>query len=121
LAIRDTELMLESKLKARFAEHVKHLVSSELEDKEFLKQLVLKIAGSSCSSIPEEKGLDLLVAREKLDPLVLEISGTVTDNAGIRIRMKGEDVEIDLSDNAITEILLKYLLPRYSAILRGVD
>jgi hypothetical protein len=35
--------------------------------------------------------------------------------------MKGEDVEIDLSDNAITEILLKYLLPRYSAILRGVD
>ncbi len=132
LAIRDTELMLESKLKGRFAEHVKHLVSSELEDKEFLKQLVLKIAGSSCSSIPEEKGLDLLVAREKLDPLVLEISGTVlregieikpseTDNAGIRIRMKGEDVEIDLSDNAITEILLKYLLPRYSAILRGVD
>ena len=132
VAFRDTELMLESKLKASFADHIKHLVSSELENKEFLKQLVLKIAGSSCASIPEEKGLHLLVAKEKLDPLVLEISGAVlrkgieikasdTDNAGILIRMKGEDVEIDLSDNAITELLLKYLLPRYRAILRGVD
>ena len=132
VAIRDTELMLESKLKAGFADHIKHLVSSELENKEFLKQLVLKIAGSSCASIPEEKGLDLLVAKEKLDPLVLEISGAVlrkgieikasdTDNAGILIRMKGEDVEIDLSDNAITELLLKYLLPRYRAILKGID
>ncbi len=131
IAIRDTELMLESKLKVHFADHVKHLVSRELEDKELLKQLILKIAGSSCSGITEEKGLDLLVSKEKLDPLVLEISGTVlrkgieikqseTNKAGIFIRMKGEDLEIDLSDNAISEILLKYLLPRYRAILTGV-
>ncbi|MHC4321492.1 MAG: hypothetical protein ACYST3_04375 [Planctomycetota bacterium] len=132
MAIRDTELMLESKLKTRFAEHVKHLISSELEDKEFLKQLILKITSGSCSDIPENKELILLVSKEKLDPLVLEISGTVlrkgieikpseTVNAGILIRMKGEDVEIDLSDNAISEILLKYLLPRYRAILTGVE
>ena len=68
MAIRDTELMLESKLKARFADHVKHLISSELEDKEFLKQLILKVAGSSCSNIPEDKDLDLVVAKEKLGP-----------------------------------------------------
>lgn len=132
MAIRDTKLMLESKLKARFADHVKHLVSMELEDNGFLKQLVLTVAGISCSGIPEDKELEVLVAKEKLDPLVLEISGTMlrkgieikpfeTDNAGIRIHMKGEEVEIDLSDNAITEILLKYLLPRYRAILTGVE
>ena len=74
----------------------------------------------------------MLVSKEKLDPLVLELSGTVlrkgieikpseTVNAGILIRMKGEDIEIDLSDNAISEILLKYLLPRYRAILTGVE
>lgn len=130
VAIRDTELMLESRLKARFADHVKHLISSELEDKEFLKQLILKVAGSSCSNIPEDKELDLVVAKEKLDPFVLELSGTVlrkgieikateNDKTGILIRMKGEDVEIDLSHNAISEILLKYLLPRYRAILTG--
>ena len=132
IAIRDTELMLESNLKTVFADHVKHLVSKELGDNELLKQLVLKIAGSSSSDIPEDKEMDLLVAKEKLDPLVLAISGTVlreglqikssdTDNAGILIRMKGEDVEIDLSDNAISEILLKHLLPRYRAILTGVE
>ncbi len=132
VAMRDTELMLDSKLKARFTEHVKHLISSELEDKEFLKQLILKIAADGCSSIPENKELDLLVSKEKLDPLVLEISGAVlrkgieikpseTVTAGILIRMKGEDIEIDLSDNAISDILLKYLLPRYRAILTGVE
>jgi len=132
IAIRDTELMLESKLKTVFADHVRHLVSKELGDNELLKQLVLKIAGSSSSDIPKDKEMDLLVAKEKLDPLVLAISGTVlreglqikssdTDNAGILIRMKGEDVEIDLSDNAISEILLKHLLPRYRAILTGVE
>ena len=132
IAIRDTELMLESKLKTVFADHVKHLVSKELGDNELLKQLILKIAGSSSSDIPEDKELDLLVAKEKLDPLVLAISGTVlrkgveikpseSDNTGIFICMKGEDVEIDLSDNAISEILLKYLLPRYRAILTGVE
>lgn len=132
VAIRDTELMMESKLKARFADHVKHLISNELEDEEFLKQLILKVAGSSSSNVPEDKELDLLVAKEKLDPLVLELSGTVlrkgieikaceNNKTGILIRMKGEDVEIDLSHNAISEILLKYLLPRYKAILTGVE
>ncbi len=40
----------------------------------------------------------------------LEIKPSDTDNAGIFIRMKGEDVEIDLSENTISEILLKHLL-----------
>ncbi|GJQ60789.1 MAG: hypothetical protein D8M57_17200 [Candidatus Scalindua sp. AMX11] len=132
IAIRDTELMLESKLKERFADHVKHLISRELEDQELLKQLILKIAASSCSRITEDKELELLLSKEKLDPLVLEMSGTVlrkgveikqseTDKAGILIRMKDEDLEIDLSDNALSEILLKYMLPRYKAILTGVE
>ncbi len=132
VAIRDTELMLEAKLMTRFTEHVKHLISSELEDKELLKQLILKIAADGCSYIPENKELNLLVSKEKLDPLVLEIAGTVlrkgieikhseTVKAGILIRMKGEDIEIDLSDNAISDVLLKHLLPRYRAILTGVE
>lgn len=129
IAIRDTELMLESRLKARFADHVKHLVTMELEDHEFLKQLILTVAGSSCSGIPENKDLNLLVAGDKFDHLVSGLSETVlrkgieikpseTHNAGIRICMKDEDVEIDLSGKAITEILLKYLLPKYGRYLR---
>ncbi len=132
VAIRDTELMLESKLKTVFANHVKHLVSKKLGDNDLLKQLIMKIAGSSCSRLPDDKELELLIAKEKLDPLVLELSGTVlrkgieikaseTNSTGILIRMKGENIEIELSDKTISEILLKYLLPRYRAILTGVE
>ncbi len=45
IAIRDTELKMESELKATFAAHVKRLVSVEMRDIEFLKQIILGIAG----------------------------------------------------------------------------
>ena len=45
VAIRDTELKIEAELNADFAAHVKRLVSVELSDREFLRQIVLAIAG----------------------------------------------------------------------------
>ncbi|MDH3817209.1 MAG: hypothetical protein OES21_01265 [Myxococcales bacterium] len=36
---------------------------------------------------------------------------------GARIRLVGEDLEIDLSDEALSEMMLKLLLPRYRKIL----
>jgi V/A-type H+-transporting ATPase subunit E len=40
---------------------------------------------------------------------------------GIRIRLVGEDLEIDLSDKAISELLLQTMLPRYRTIVSGVE
>ena len=40
---------------------------------------------------------------------------------GIRVQLLGEDMEIDLSDEALSDMLLKYLLPRYRAIVSGQD
>jgi V/A-type H+-transporting ATPase subunit E len=40
---------------------------------------------------------------------------------GIRIRLVGEDLEIDLSDKAISELLLQTMLPRYRAIVSGAE
>jgi V/A-type H+-transporting ATPase subunit E len=42
-------------------------------------------------------------------------------NRGIRIRLIGEDLEIDLSDQALSDLLLENLLPRYRAIVRGEE
>ena len=39
---------------------------------------------------------------------------------GIRIRLVGQDVEIDLTERAVADLLLKHLLPRYRAVLEGV-
>jgi V/A-type H+-transporting ATPase subunit E len=40
---------------------------------------------------------------------------------GARVRVVGSDVEIDLTEEAISKLLLKHLLPRYRAILDGTE
>ena len=150
VAIRDTELKMEAELKAGFAAHVKRLVSVELSDREFLRQIVLAIAGmaagdKACEDKPIEVQLpqDLFETDEKetrltekgqdrMRHLVLGISGDMLRegvdlkpsediSGGIRIRLVGEDLEIDLSDQAISDLLLQNLLPRYRAIVSGAE
>jgi len=150
VAIRDTELKMEAELKAGFAAHVKRLVSVELSDREFLRQIVLAIAGmaagdKACEGQPVEvllpQGLFETDEREtrltekgqdRMRHLVLGISGDMLRegvdlkpsediSGGIRIRLVGKDLEIDLSDQAISDLLLQNLLPRYQAIVTGAE
>jgi V/A-type H+-transporting ATPase subunit E len=150
VAIRDTELKMEAEVKADFAAHVRRLVSIEMGDKKFLRQVILGIAGmaagdQACEDKPIEVLLpkDLFEADEKrtrltkkgqdrMRRLVLGISGDMLRegvdlkpsddiSGGIRIRLVGEDLEIDLSDQAISDLLLQNLLPRYRAIVSGAE
>jgi V/A-type H+-transporting ATPase subunit E len=70
--------------------------------------------------------------RQQVKDLVLGITGEMLRegvelhpsgaiSGGIRVRLIGEEVEIDLSDQALSELLLKHLLPRYRAIVTGVE
>ncbi len=149
-AIRDTELKMEAELKADFAAHVQRLVSIEMGDREFIKQCILAVAGMAtghmvCEGQPVEVLLpkDLFETdefgsrltpegKERMHHLVLGISADMLREGvelkpsrnikhGIRVRLKGEDLEIDLSDQAIGELLLENLLPRYQAIVRGEE
>jgi len=150
VALRDTELKMEAELKETFADHVKRLVSVEMRDMEFLRQIILAIAGlaagdKACGEQPvdvllpktlfetDEKGTRLSEeGRANMRHLVLGISGEMLEQGvdlkpsediggGIRIRLVGEDLEIDLSDKAISELLLQNLLPRYRAIVSGAE
>lgn len=148
-AVRDTELMLESELKSGFAEHVKRLVSAELKDPEFLKELIMTVAGRMCPVLPKVEGFEILIpsethdegdkkvhvsekSKERLRGFVLGISGDMlregveikaSDTAapGLRIKLKDKDLEIDMTDHAISDLLLRYLLPRYRAIVSGEE
>jgi len=40
---------------------------------------------------------------------------------GARVKLVGEDLEIDMTDDAISRLLLKHLLPRYKSILEGAE
>lgn len=150
MAIRDTELKMEAELKGDFAAHVRRLVSVEMGDREFIKQCILAVSGMAtghmvCEGQPVEILLpkDLFETndsgtrlthegKERMHHLVLGISGDMlregvelkpseTLKHGIRIRLIGEDLEIDLSAQAISELLLQNLLPRYQAIVRGEE
>jgi len=149
-AIRDTELKMESELKADFSTHVRRLVSIEMGDREFIKQCILAVSGMAtgnmvCEGQPvevllpkdlfetDESGSRLTPeGKERMHHLVLGITADMLREGvelkpsrnlkrGIHVRLVGEDLEIDLSDKALSDLLLENLLPRFQAIVRGEE
>jgi len=43
-----------------------------------------------------------------------------TGGRGIKVRLLDDDLEIDLTDEAIAELLLEHLQPRFRAVLTGM-
>ena len=146
LAVRDAMLSLKSEVVEQFADRVRRLVTRELKDGDFLKQLILEVGGRSAPAadqpakllLPEDVfGLEQLrrdpeeVKEGTLSHFVATVTkgmlregleiGTRDDQAaGIRIRLQEEDIEIELTDQAIAELLLRHLVPRFRAIMEGI-
>ncbi len=144
LASRDTILKLKESFHQEFENRVRQLVAYRLKDQTFMERLILEIAGRS---VPEDKGqpMELLlsgdeVTKEDLEGSVADVKeGTlshfvlglagdvlregmtfgVSDDAdtGVKIRLLEEDVEIELTDETITALLMQFMLPRFRAIL----
>lgn len=147
IAFRDSEIALRAKLKEAFSVHLKRLVSLELQEKDFMKQLVLAIAGTQSPAIEGQARIEVLLPAEMLGReektfhmhpegkenwhhLVLgithemlregvELMPSAEIKGGIKVRLIGKDMEIDLTDEALSNLILKYLLPRYRDILLG--
>jgi V/A-type H+/Na+-transporting ATPase subunit E len=142
LAVRDAVLDLKGQLSARFAAQVQRMVGGELQDPEFLRQLILTIAGRSVPErVREDADLEIVlegragddVTVEREDPLTrltvqlasdalregVEVTTARGHSAGIRVRLKGEDLEVDLTDQAVTQLLLEHLIPRFRALVEG--
>lgn len=146
-AFRDTEISLRSKVREAFSAHLRRLVSIELADKDFIKQLVLAIAGGKSDEIAQASQVEILLpsklfeengthlsqeGKTKMQHLVLgitdnmlregiELKSSTDIKAGIRVRLTGKEIELDLTDKAFTDLLLKYLLPRYREIVSGSE
>jgi len=146
LAVRDSILRLKSELVERFADHVRRLVTRELVDKDFLKQLILEVADRAAPPpdqaarilLPKDVvGLDQLrrdpeeIKEGTLSHFVvtvtkeilregIEIGARDDDAAGIRIQLKDADLEIDLTDRAVADLLLRHLVPRFRAMMEGI-
>lgn len=141
-AARDTGLRLRATVRSAFEARVRRLVSEATGHAEFIQSLVLVLAGRAADEYLKDKKVQILLpqdmSRKQFAPedeqrvrdAVLAVTGDALRDGielvsskeiegGARVRLVGEDLEIDLTDEAISELLLKMLRPRYRAIIAG--
>ncbi len=143
VAVRDTVVEMRAEMSARFAAQVRRIVAKELQDTEFIRRMILAVAGRAAEAAGDDP-VEISVAealfgeghpspevQDQLDATIFGLSAGVLREGveiktagegrpGISIRLTGQDVEIDLTEEAVTEALLKHLLPRYRDMARGV-
>jgi V/A-type H+/Na+-transporting ATPase subunit E len=150
LAMRDTVLRLKAELSDRFSDEVKRLISAKMEQESFLEQLILEVAtrARSQAGIGTGQAVEVQLPPALVNPLelrrnplelregslthfVLSLAGNIlaegvsfgvagSDGRGLRLSLKGQDVEIELTDESVAATLLAHLQPRFRAILEGM-
>jgi len=140
LAGRDATLQLKESLQQEFENRLGLLVGQSLRDPELIRQLILEIAssvapkgGSAAAAGTPQTQMLISAGRDdeaasKLDDLVRQLSGQMltdgvelhldgSSESGVRVRLLDQELEIDLTDTAITKWLMRFLAPRFRSIL----
>ena len=148
VAARDTALDLKNRLSQQAAREVKHLVNEEVQRQEILEKLILEVAGRAREKTVGTGAVEILLPEKVIslddiakDPAHLQASPLgrfanlvasdmlrqgVTLNsspnvkAGIKVRLTDKGIDLDLSDNAIADLLMEHLQPRFRALLEGI-
>lgn len=144
LSARDTVQRLKNAVAAAFESFVRRLVTSATQDRQLMKNLILILAGHSVEEFVKDKEIQILFSealmtgesdpklRELGKQAILSLSSDMlregvelipssSVEGGAKVRLVGEQLEIDLSDKAIAKMLSDHLLPRFQAILMGVE
>ncbi len=144
LSARDTVLRLKNVVAAAFETFVRRLVTTATQDRDLMKKLVLVLAGHSAEELIKDKQIQILLSdaivtgqsdpklRELGKQTILSLSSDMlregvelipssSIEGGAKVRLVGEQLEIDLSDKAIAKMLADHLLPRFQAILTGAE
>jgi len=144
LSARDTIMRLKNGVAAAFETFVRRLVTTATQDRDLMKKLVLVLAGQSAEELIKDKQIQILLSDAlvtgKADPklrelgkqTILSLSSEMlregvellplsSIEGGAKVRLVGEQLEIDLSDKAIAKMLSDHLLPRFQAILTGAE
>jgi V/A-type H+-transporting ATPase subunit E len=144
LASRDTLLRVREACFEEFKNRLKRLVAFTLQDRKFLEELILEVAHKTKPEDAQKRTRVLLpagvvtqaeLAREvsnvqpgSLAAFVLGLTADVLRDGltfgvsddpspGIKIQIVEDDVQLELTDETLTTLLLQYLAPRYRAVL----
>jgi V/A-type H+-transporting ATPase subunit E len=139
VAARDTGLELRTAVLAAFEEHVHRLVTDVTTDTDMLRDMILVLAGKAAEDLIKDQEAQILVPERLTEEAPPELEQFLQRTAealaadvlrkgielipsnqvrgGARVRLVDDDLEIDLTDEAISEMMLNLLLPRYRKIL----
>lgn len=148
VAARDLQLEVKEQLTRSFTDQVERLVAQQMDNEDFIRTLILALAGrvSDDTGLAEAKSIQLLLPADSIgleelrrnpqeyregqlsrfvqslaaEQLRAGVSLDLHCGNGIRIRLLDQDIEVDLSPAAVSELLLKHLQPRFRAMLEGV-
>jgi V/A-type H+-transporting ATPase subunit E len=144
LSARDTVTRLKNLVSTAFETFVRRLVTTATQDRELMKNLVLVLAGHSADEFIKDKQIQILLSdalltgqsdpklRELGKQTILSLSSDMlregvelipssSVEGGAKVRLVGEQLEIDLTDKAITKLLAGQLLPRFHALLTAAE
>lgn len=143
-AARDSLLDLRSQVRQAFEVHVRRLVSEQVQQTDFVRSLVLVLAGHAAEQYINDRDAVIFVsnaiagqtdsssaddaAHQKAVQAVLgaagsmlregiELRGADDVGGGAKVRLVGQNLEIDMSEESLARLLLKHLVPRYRAIV----
>jgi V/A-type H+-transporting ATPase subunit E len=148
VAARDMLLSLRERLTHRFAGEVRRLVSEQLNDIAFLRRLILEVAGKQREVLDEGDQVEVLLPSRALEvdelneggggrsdgeltEFVLGITDAmlrdgvtlrVSDQGmeGISARLVDDEIQVDVTADAVAALLLEHLQPRFRALLEGI-
>lgn len=149
IATRDTILRFQQELMEYLNERVRRLVTEEMEDRELLGRLIVEVAGDAArgSGVHDAEAVDVVLPTKVLSVEELkgdseELAGELTqlvksiaaatwregvtfkasapDAEGIRVRVKGKDLDIELTPKAVADILVEHMQPRFRALMQGI-
>ena len=148
--MRDMVLKMHEDLVEQFTEKIQRLVAEKTLDEDMLERMILEAVGKQRDKANVDQadkaevllpdgviGLDYLrknpdrVKEGRLSKIVtaatadmlrdgVTFSASTNLKAGIRVFLKNEKVEIDMSQKALADMLMEHLQPRFRAILEGV-
>ncbi len=148
MAARDLLLDVKESLARSFTDQVERLIEQQMDNSEFVQRMVLELVGRTATdaSLNEADNIEVLLPENvigldelrrnadeyktgRLSQFVQSLSVELLRDgvsfnthggAGIRVRLVGKEVEVDLTDSAVSQLLLRHLQPRFRALLEGV-
>jgi V/A-type H+-transporting ATPase subunit E len=147
LAARDSVRDFAAKVHEGLRQRLQELVQHQIKEPKLIKRMILAITRKATEGLGDEQVEILLPseiiteeeARQRIeagdpDALTEFIQGVIGEDlregftvdlgsqrkGGLTVRVVNQNVEIDLTDDTITALLAKHLLPRYRAIMRKV-